>query len=88
VIGPSFIPGESNVNASSVFHADSRASVVAAASVQVAHMLDVVIFRGSDTLYGWVFDTLQARGLTLGAIALCALSVVARPLVLSAALGD
>jgi ATP:ADP antiporter, AAA family len=38
-------------------------------------------------LYGWVFDSLQALGLKLGAIALRALPVAAGWLVLSAALG-
>jgi len=51
------------------------------------NLIDVVIYRGSDALYGWVFDSLQALGLKLGAIALCALPVVAGWLVLSAALG-
>jgi len=51
------------------------------------NLIDVVIYRGSDALYGWVFDGLQALGLKLGAIALCALPVVAGWLVLSLALG-
>jgi len=51
------------------------------------NLIDVVIYRGSDALYGWVFDTLQAVGLKLGAIALVALPVAAGWLVLSAALG-
>ena len=51
------------------------------------NLIDVVIYRGSDALYGWVFDSLQTLGLKLGAIALCALPVVAGWLVLSAALG-
>ena len=51
------------------------------------NLIDVVIYRGSDALYGWVFDSLQALGLKLGAIALCALPVMAGWLVLSAALG-
>jgi AAA family ATP:ADP antiporter len=51
------------------------------------NLIDVVIYRGSDALYGWVFDSLQAVGLKLGAIALCALPVVAGWLFLSAALG-
>ena len=51
------------------------------------NLIDVVIYRGSDALYGWVFNGLQALGLKLGAIALCALPVVAGWLVLSAALG-
>jgi len=46
-----------------------------------------VIYRGSDALYGWVFDSLQALGLKLAAIALCALPVMGGWLVLSAALG-
>ena len=52
------------------------------------NLIDVVVYRGSDALYGWVFDTLQALGLKLGAIALCALPVVAGWLVLSIALGQ
>jgi AAA family ATP:ADP antiporter len=51
------------------------------------NVIDVVVYRGSDALYGWVFDTLQALGLKLGAIALCGLPVVAGWLVLSIALG-
>jgi AAA family ATP:ADP antiporter len=51
------------------------------------NLIDVVIYRGSDALYGWVYDTLQALGLKLGAIALCALPVVAGWLILSTALG-
>jgi ATP:ADP antiporter, AAA family len=51
------------------------------------NLIDVVIYRGSDALYGWLYDTLQALGLKLGAIALCALPVVAGWLIISAALG-
>jgi len=51
------------------------------------NLIDVVIYRGSDALYGWMFDTLQALGLKLGAIALFALPVTLGWLVLSAALG-
>jgi len=51
------------------------------------NLIDVVIYRGSDALYGWVFDSLQGLGLKLGAIALCALPVAAGWLALSAALG-
>ena len=51
------------------------------------NLIDVVIYRGSDALYGWVFDSLQALGLKLGAIALVALPVAGCWLVLSAALG-
>ena len=51
------------------------------------NLIDVVIYRGSDALYGWVFDTLQSLGLKLGAIALVALPVAAAWLVLSGVLG-
>jgi ATP:ADP antiporter, AAA family len=51
------------------------------------NVIDVVIYRGSDALYGWVFDSLQALGLKLGPIALCALPVVGGWLLLSTALG-
>jgi len=51
------------------------------------NLIDVVIYRGSDALYGWVFDSLQALGLKLGAIALCMVPVAAGWLFLSAALG-
>ncbi len=51
------------------------------------NLIDVVIYRGSDALYGWVFDSFQALGLKLGPIALVALPVAAGWLVLSAALG-
>jgi AAA family ATP:ADP antiporter len=51
------------------------------------NLIDVVIYRGSDALYGWVFNSLQALGLKLGAIALCALPIIAGWLVLSAVLG-
>jgi len=51
------------------------------------NLIDVVVYRGSDALYGWVFDCLQALGLKLGAIALIACPVAAAWLVLSAILG-
>jgi len=51
------------------------------------NLIDVVIYRGSDALYGWVFDSLQALGLKLGAIALVAWPVAAAWLVLSGLLG-
>ncbi len=57
------------------------------AKYKAKNLIDVVIYRGSDALYGWVFDLLQAMGLKLGAIALCALPVAAGWLVLSAVLG-
>jgi AAA family ATP:ADP antiporter len=51
------------------------------------NLIDVVIYRGSDALYGWVFDSLQLLGLKLGGIALVAAPVAAIWLVLSTALG-
>ena len=51
------------------------------------NLIDVVIFRGSDALYGWMFDSLQLLGLKLGAIALCALPVALGWTVLAASLG-
>jgi ATP:ADP antiporter, AAA family len=51
------------------------------------NFIDVVVFRGSDALYGWVFESLQAIGLKLGVVALGALPVVAAWLALSRALG-
>jgi AAA family ATP:ADP antiporter len=51
------------------------------------NLIDVVVYRGSDALYGWVYDSLHALGLKLGAIALVAWPVVAGWLVLSLVLG-
>jgi AAA family ATP:ADP antiporter len=51
------------------------------------NLIDVVVYRGSDALYGWVYDSLQVLGLKLGGIALCALPVAAGWLILSLALG-
>ena len=61
--------------------------VARAEKYKAKNLIDVVVYRGSDALYGWVFDSLQAIGLKLGAIALCALPVVAAWLALSLALG-
>jgi ATP:ADP antiporter, AAA family len=51
------------------------------------NLIDVVVYRGSDALYGWVFDGMQALGLKLAAIAVCALPVSMAWIALSAALG-
>jgi len=51
------------------------------------NLIDVVVYRGSDALFGWVFDTLQAVGLKLGGIALVALPLAAGWLALSTVLG-
>ena len=50
--------------------------------------IDVVVYRGSDALWGWLFESLQAIGLKLGAIAVCAIPVVAGWLALSTLLGQ
>jgi AAA family ATP:ADP antiporter len=51
------------------------------------NLVDVVVYRGSDALSGWIFDSMQAFGLKFGAIALCSLPVVAGWFVLSLGLG-
>jgi AAA family ATP:ADP antiporter len=51
------------------------------------NLIDVVIYRGSDALYGWVFDSLQLLGLKLGTIALVAAPVAGVWLILSGTLG-
>jgi len=51
------------------------------------NLVDVVVYRGSDALSGWIFDSMQALGLKLGAIALCSLPVVAGWFILSVGLG-
>lgn len=51
------------------------------------NLIDVVVYRGSDALYGWVYEGMQALGLKLGAIAVCALPVSLAWLALSTALG-
>jgi ATP:ADP antiporter, AAA family len=51
------------------------------------NFIDVVVYRGSDALSGWIFDSLQGLGLKLGAIALCSLPVVVGWFVLSIGLG-
>ena len=51
------------------------------------NLIDVVVYRGSDALYGWVFDSLQALGLEARRHRAVALPVAAGWLVLSAALG-
>lgn len=49
--------------------------------------IDVVVLRGSDAACGWLFESLQAIGLKLGVVALCALPVAAGWLALSRMLG-
>jgi ATP:ADP antiporter, AAA family len=57
------------------------------AKYKAKNLIDVVIYRGSDALYSWVFDSLQALGLKLGSIALVACPVAAAWFVVSALLG-
>ena len=51
------------------------------------NLIDVVIYRGSDALSAWIYDTLQVVGLKIGAISLVVWPVAAGWLVLSAVLG-
>jgi ATP:ADP antiporter, AAA family len=51
------------------------------------NMIDVVVLRGSDAVYAPLFDGLQALGLKIGGIALCALPVAIGWLLLSTRLG-
>jgi len=51
------------------------------------NLIDTVVYRGSDALYAWVYESLHALGLKLGAIALVAWPVVVGWLVLSLVLG-
>jgi ATP:ADP antiporter, AAA family len=51
------------------------------------NMIDVVVLRGSDAVYAPLFDGLQAVGLKISGIALCALPIVIGWLALSARLG-
>ena len=57
------------------------------AKYKAKNLIDVVLFRGSDALYGWLFDSLQVLGLKLAGIAACAVPVALGWLVLSVALG-
>jgi AAA family ATP:ADP antiporter len=57
------------------------------AKYKAKNLIDVVVYRGSDAASGWLFDSLQAVGLKLGAIALGALPIAAGWLLLSTALG-
>jgi AAA family ATP:ADP antiporter len=51
------------------------------------NLIDVVVYRGSDAAYTWVYDSLQLLGLKLAGIAVVALPVAAAWIVLSGALG-
>jgi len=57
------------------------------AKYKAKNLVDVVVFRGSDALYGWLFDSLQGLGLKLAAIAACAVPAALGWLALSMALG-
>ena len=51
------------------------------------NVIDNVVFRGSDALFGWLFSALRGAGFELGAIALATVPVAAAWLGLSLALG-
>jgi AAA family ATP:ADP antiporter len=51
------------------------------------NVIDNVVFRGSDALFGWVFTALRGAGLEAGAISLATVPVAAAWLALSLALG-
>ncbi len=51
------------------------------------NVIDNVVFRGSDALFGWVFTLLRGAGLELGAISLATVPVTAAWLALALALG-
>ncbi|MGZ5133451.1 MAG: hypothetical protein ACXWCJ_19630, partial [Caldimonas sp.] len=57
------------------------------AKYKAKNLIDVVVYRGSDAASSWLFDSLEAVGLKLGAIALGALPIAAGWLLLSTALG-
>jgi len=51
------------------------------------NVIDNVVFRGSDALFGWLFSALRGLGLELGAISLAVVPIAAGWFVLSLALG-
>jgi len=51
------------------------------------NVIDNVVFRGSDAVFGWVFHALRGAGLELGAISLATVPVTAAWLALALSLG-
>ena len=51
------------------------------------NVIDNVVFRGSDALFGWVFTALRGAGMELGTISLATVPVTAAWLALALALG-
>ncbi len=51
------------------------------------YVIDNVVFRGSDALFGWVFTALRGAGLELGAISLATVPVTAAWFALALSLG-
>ena len=51
------------------------------------NIIDIVVFRGADTICGWLFTTLRGAGLELSAIALATVPIAAGWFVLALALG-
>jgi AAA family ATP:ADP antiporter len=57
------------------------------AKYKAKNLIDVVVFRGSDALYGWVYESLTALGLKIAGISLVCIPVVLLWTVLSLRLG-
>ena len=51
------------------------------------NVIDNVVFRGSDAVFGWLFTALRGAGLELGAISLATVPVTAAWLALALTLG-
>ena len=51
------------------------------------NVIDNVVFRGSDALFGWLFTILRGAGMELGAISLATVPITAAWLALALALG-
>ena len=51
------------------------------------NVIDNVVFRGSDAVFGWLFTALRGAGMELGAISLATVPVTAAWLALALTLG-
>ncbi|HLH78416.1 MAG TPA: hypothetical protein VKV28_16570 [Candidatus Binataceae bacterium] len=54
---------------------------------KVKNMIDLVVYRGSDALYGWLFVSMRAMGLSVAAIAMLAVPVTVAWLLIAVVLG-
>lgn len=54
---------------------------------KVKNLIDLVVYRGSDALYGWIFVSLRGMGLSVGAIAAIAVPITIAWLLIAVALG-